>query len=132
MKQISYLTADRFQLHDWLNNNKNQQEYGYHLERFSKYYDIKFNIATSYKDYQDACRKFDQAIKKHIQQTFNCVPTLNQISFDKAIKDMSDNNNLIVNEEKEDVVYMELMEQVLKNKQYVQEHYKDKNMDICI
>lgn len=132
MKQISYLTADRFQLHDWLNNDKNQQEYGYQLERFSKYYDIRFNITTSYKDYQDACRKFDQAIKRHMQQIFNCVPTLNQISFDKAIKDMSDNNNLIINEEKENVVYVELMEQLLKNKQYAQEHYKDKNMDICI
>lgn len=132
MKQISYLTADRFQLHDWLNNDKNQQEYGYQLERFSKYYDIRFNITTSYKDYQDACRKFDKAIKRHMQQIFNCVPTLNQISFDKAIKDMSDNNNLIINEEKENVVYVELMEQLLKNKQYAQEHYKDKNMDICI
>lgn len=132
MKQILYLVANRFQLHDWLNDKKNQAQYGYQLEKFSKYYNIRFNITTSHKDYRDACYKFDQAIKKHIQQTFYCVPTLNQTSFDKAMYNMSEDDNLIINEEKENVVYIELMEQVQKNKLYAQEHYKDKSANICI
>lgn len=45
---------------------------------------------------------------------------------------MSEDDNLIINEEKENVVYIELMEQVQKNKLYAQEHYKDKSANICI
>lgn len=132
MKQILYLVADRFQLHDWLNDDKNQIQYGYQLEKFSKYYNIRFNITTNHEDYRKACHKFDQAIKKHMQQTFNCIPTLNQTSLDKAVHNMSEDDNLIINEEKENVVYIELMEQAQKNKLYAQEHYKDKSVDICI
>lgn len=132
MRKILYLTADRFNLHDWINNKNNQKKYEYKVERFSEYYTLHFD-KKDYKNYYNACTRFDKVIKKYIQETFSEIFIWEEDAFYKALNSWLDKDNtIIVNETKENVVYFEILHKALENKFYYKEHYTDKDIDICI
>ena len=133
MIQISYLTADNFKLHDWINSKENQIKYEYRVEKFSKYYGIYFDNKKSYKDYHEACLRINKAIEKYIQETFSYIFVFEEDNFYNALNSwLEKDDDIAINETNERVIYLELLKKVLENKSYIKEHYTDKDIDICI